>query len=142
MIKNIIGAVVSFATLASAEKVPPPTDGKFFYTNMRSGGMDVSLDIHGTHRIDTLVSDGNQVLPLAINTQDPYFTVYSNQCDLNTCDANKKYNSGNSTTKNSTSLTLDFPGYVFETIGETLDQVNFLAKGTGEQIKFQLKYGE
>ena len=60
MIKNIIGAVVSLATMASGEKVPPPTDGAFFYTNMRSGGADAALDITGTHRIDTLVSDANQ----------------------------------------------------------------------------------
>ena len=62
------------------EKVPPPTDGEFFYTVMRSGGADVALDIHGSHRVDTLVSDGNQKLALGINTEEPYFTVYSKDC--------------------------------------------------------------
>ena len=46
MIKKIVFAVASLASLGSAtkflsnlgEKVPPPTDGKFFYTDMRSGG--------------------------------------------------------------------------------------------------------
>ena len=134
----MIKAVVSLATMASCEKLQPPTDGKFFYTNMRSGGEDVTLDIHGAHRIDTLISDGIQHLALAINTEDSYFTTYSIQCDLNTCDADRKYNMANSTTYHETGLTLNFPGYVFDPVYETLSQVGFLSTGIGETLKFQL----
>ena len=76
----------------------PSTNGKFFYTSMRAGSERDLYDVHGTHRVDVLLSDKTQHVTLGINTDLYTLAVISNQCPENKCDVKNKYDHYNSTT--------------------------------------------
>ena len=63
---------------------------------MRSGAEQNLYDIHGTHRVDSLVSNLNQKFSLAINTQLNGITIFDESCL--TCGVENKYSNYNSST--------------------------------------------
>lgn len=62
--KLIIAVLIGLSSAATILSAPnekllgatiPPMNGKFFYTDMRAGGDDITYDLH-THRVDALVA--------------------------------------------------------------------------------------
>lgn len=49
---------------------------------MRAGGYGAIFDIHGTHRVDSLMSNTTQNLALGINSELSFLTLFSSECDM------------------------------------------------------------
>ena len=75
------------------------------------------FDIHGTHRVDSLVSGTNQKLALGINSEVGFFSVFSSLCTM--CDVTNKYVATNNTIKLD-STHPQFDAYTFDPKTETL----------------------
>jgi len=60
----------------------PPTTGKFFYTDMRSG---TKQQEEGMHFIDAKISDQEQSFTLGINSQRYSMSLVSEKCDYHKC---------------------------------------------------------
>ena len=72
----------AFTLALSAKATPsPPTDGKFFYADMRSG----KGQKEGLHFIDALISDSEQKFSLGINSQRYSMSLISEKCDYHKC---------------------------------------------------------
>lgn len=128
-------SVCSGATILTSEPkaealtaiTPIPSDGKFFYSDLRGGGDGTLFDIHETHRVDTLMSIDNQQLALGLNSEVGFFAVYSDACTM--CDV-----SGGTKFANTSSTVVEgpnplFDGYVFDPSDESLKSVQFLSEG-------------
>ena len=86
-----------YALALTVEATPtPPTDGKFFYADMRSG---YGQREEGLHFIDALVSDSEQKFSLGINSQRYSMSLVSEKCDYHKCQVSHFYDENQSSTK-------------------------------------------
>ena len=72
---------------------PPPTTGKFFYTDMRS---ETGEQKEGTHVIETLISSSKKHFNLGLNTQRYSLSVVSDKCPSSQCQVPDVYYPGDS----------------------------------------------
>jgi hypothetical protein len=67
---------------AGIHDAPPPTTGRFFYTDMRS---ETGEHKEGTHVIETLISSSKKHFNLGLNTQRYSLSVVSDKCPTSQC---------------------------------------------------------
>ena len=68
----------------------PPTDGKYFYSDIITGG-DLSNE-EKYHAVNVLVSEEGLQFPFALNTAEYYFHLVSTECSKRGCEVPKYYN--------------------------------------------------
>ena len=91
-----IYALVLNASYVVEATESPPTNGKFFYADMRSG---MGQHEEGMHFIDALVSDQEQKFSLGINSQRYSMSLVSEKCDYHKCQVKNFYDEQQSSTK-------------------------------------------
>ena len=68
----------------------PPTDGKYFYSDIVTGGAIIKEEKY--HAVNILVTDEGLQFPFALNTDSYYFHLVSTDCPKRGCEVPKYYN--------------------------------------------------
>ena len=107
---KILFVFLLFITSLVSSNLLPPTDGRFFYADYRSGTS--KFDSHQMHFLDMLVGTSKRKLSLGINTNLATLGLFKTACDK--CKVPTFYDPSTSTIGKYVAGPIDTKNYVFD----------------------------
>lgn len=116
--------------------VKPPTDGKFFYSEVRVPGDGSS---YAESKFDVLMGNEEQELSLWVSFQEDNLAFFTNDCSPDVCKAPSLYDHGASVTKVDMEYDLNEEFQYFDKLVDSIELVTCTGTTYSDSMKFFYK---